>query len=373
MRPRPRGLGPLPGEETLELAHLSDLHVRPGDQQGLELVAKALGRPEVARAGLVVISGDLTDSGSESELASLEGLLASHGLKGRTLLVPGNHDTGSDMYRLLSPADHHRPRRQRAESLLALAKAYMPGAQALGHGGRWPLSLSLHNGRVVVFALDSSGGHQRAPLFSRGRLGREQLAALEKGLKALSPWQAAVLVLHHHPLPMPVGRRPQDIAYLDSVMALGDRRRLVELIRRHNVRLVLHGHRHCCFQQALGRAKVLQAGSPTRGCSLSGRRVLNLVRLGLTSLRARAAAVDFAPPAHLRLLSKVSFQQEEWRAWLGALSWREQAARGRQGPPEAAGWWTQDLWQDLDRSLMGMLERVDGGPWRPGGMSHERA
>jgi 3',5'-cyclic AMP phosphodiesterase CpdA len=329
----------------------------------------------------VVISGDLTDTGSERELDCLERLLRGRGLEGRAVLVPGNHDTGSNMYCLLNPGQRHRPRRQRAERLLALAKAYLPKAQPLGPGGGWPLRLGQAQGRVVLFALDSSGGHGGAPWFSRGRLGRRQLAALQGGLEALEPWQSAVLVLHHHALPMPVGRRPQEIAYLDGVMALGDRARLQELIVSHRVRLVLHGHRHYCFQQMLGRAKVVQAASPAQGCSLSGRRNFNLISLGLKSRRVRVDRVDFAPPAQLRLLSKVSYQQDEWQAWLGALGWARGAAGAQRGLAHGLEghrrWPALDggMGGSLDHALLEMLDRARGqvdGSWRKGGADDER-
>ena len=85
----------------LRLAHLSDLHITEGDRVrmveratpgGNLRVAELLGRTELAEAEVIVITGDITDRGTAASWRCAIDLLDRTGLKGRVVLVPGNHD-----------------------------------------------------------------------------------------------------------------------------------------------------------------------------------------------------------------------------------------------------------------------------------------
>ena len=71
------------------------------------------------------------------------------------------------------------------------------------------------------------------PLMATGRLGRNQLDALERTLAGLSAEQAFRVLLIHHPLRSHARAK-----------RLTDSSQLLALLKRHGVELVLHGHDH---------------------------------------------------------------------------------------------------------------------------------
>jgi 3',5'-cyclic-AMP phosphodiesterase len=191
----------------MRIAHLSDPHVTTGPlaagpAQGLY---QALGRALSLepRPDLVVITGDLTDSGRPEEYAALHAIL-------RPCLVPV----------LLAAGNHDDPEALTAEfggtpflagSTSARYVAELPGA-----------SVVVADSRVA----DSPGG----------TLGPGQLAWIDESLSARPDVPALVCV--HHP-PRPVG-----IPFLDG-MRLADGPALAEVVARHpRVVRVLAGHVH---------------------------------------------------------------------------------------------------------------------------------
>jgi 3',5'-cyclic AMP phosphodiesterase CpdA len=90
-----------PPESGLRLVHLSDLHVTEGDRVRLvERVERGggaalpalLATPEVKKADLVVITGDVTDRGTALSWRRVLEAIDASGIAGKVVLVPGNHD-----------------------------------------------------------------------------------------------------------------------------------------------------------------------------------------------------------------------------------------------------------------------------------------
>ena len=91
---------------------------------------------------------------------------------------------------------------------------------------------------------------------TRGCIGQEQLAELEV-LLAGAESGPRVLVLHHH-----LRRRGR----LDPGMPpLDDASELLDIARRHDVRLILHGHQHTLYRDEDASLPMACAGSTTLG------------------------------------------------------------------------------------------------------------
>lgn len=74
----------------LRFALLADLHVTPGQvaEEHLQAIVDDINRQQV---DLVVVTGDITNTGSNRELDNVKRIL--DGIKGGYLIVPGNHET----------------------------------------------------------------------------------------------------------------------------------------------------------------------------------------------------------------------------------------------------------------------------------------
>jgi 3',5'-cyclic AMP phosphodiesterase CpdA len=220
------------------LAHLSDPHLPPMPVPRLRDLAgkRALGylnwrrnrqhvhRREVLDALVsdmqaqapdqVAVTGDLVNIALEAEFAPAQAWLQSVGTADRVTLVPGNHDA-------YVRATRHR-----------FAEAwgdYLRGDEAAGGGASFP---SLRR-RGPLALISTSSALPTPPLMATGKLGRAQLEALERMLAALAAEGAFRVLLIHHPLRS------------DSrIKRLTDSAELLDLLKRHGVELVLHGHDH---------------------------------------------------------------------------------------------------------------------------------
>ena len=179
----------------------------------LEQAREALRR--AARCDHLVITGDLTEDGTEAQFELLAEILAEAGLPaGRVTLVPGNHDiyTGRDSF-------------QRA-----LAGPLRPYARTSTAGQ--PVEL---DGTVVMPV--STAMPQRF-WFSAGALGHEAARALDALAHEQGERGRTVLVAQHHP---PLGHRNPIWNFIDGMRAP---ERSASLLHRHAHLHVLHGHNH---------------------------------------------------------------------------------------------------------------------------------
>ena len=220
------------------LAHLSDPHLPPLPAPRLRDLAgkRALGylnwkrnRQKVHKRDVldmlvsdlqaqvpdhIAITGDLVNLALEAEFAPSRAWLESVGTPDRVTVIPGNHDA------------YVRATQHRFEETWG---NYLWGDDAPDGGPTFP---SLRR-RGPLALVSISSAVPTPPLMATGRLGRDQLEALERMLAQLAGEQAFRVLLIHHPL------RSQS-----RLKRLTDSSDLLAVIRRHGVELILHGHDH---------------------------------------------------------------------------------------------------------------------------------
>lgn len=176
--------------------------------------------------GTIVVTGDLTHIGLESEFEAAAAWLASLGPASQVALVPGNHDAT-------------------VGASLPLQRRYLADWLAGDDGGgsetAWP-SLRVR-GEVALIGLDSAVA--TAPGLATGRVGAGplgRLPALLADCRARGLFR--VVYLHHCPLPG-VDRRRKCLVNAVAVS---------EAIAGGGAELVLHGHGHRDQRHALATA-----------------------------------------------------------------------------------------------------------------------
>jgi 3',5'-cyclic AMP phosphodiesterase CpdA len=218
------------------IAHLSDPHLPPPSgafglkdvftKRLLSRIAwrrkSQIHRPEVLAALMadvkaanpdhVVISGDLTNFASRTEIAAARGWLESLGDPKDFTVSPGNHD---------------------ALAGSGGAERFATWTPWLGDAGETSFPQVRLRGPVAIFNLCSAV--RTAPHLATGRLGEEQLERLDAALA--DPAYARlfrIVVLHHPPQKGAVAKRK----------ALEDQEALRAILAERGVDLVLHGHAH---------------------------------------------------------------------------------------------------------------------------------
>jgi 3',5'-cyclic AMP phosphodiesterase CpdA len=188
----------------------------------------AVSRLLVERPDLIVISGDISNVGLQSEWqAAIRRLkpLADAGL--RIGVVPGNHD----YYLRQNPGQF--------ESTFA---AWQFADSRVG--GFYPFVLRA--GRVSVLMLNSAV--PTAPLMAWGRIELDQLERARQLTDIeQDQGQTVVAVIHHHPVPAP-HKKVEATRNLRNAWYL--RRFLVDA----NIRVLMHGHNHYLQLTRLGQA-----------------------------------------------------------------------------------------------------------------------
>lgn len=221
---------------AFRLAHLSDPHLPPLPRPRLRELAgkRALGflnwtrnrykyhRREVLDALVtdlkaegpdhIAVTGDVVNLALEAEFKPALSWLESVGPPDRVTVIPGNHDAYARSTRY-----HHSEVWSQYLGGDDPQTAIFPAVRRRG-----PLAL-----------ISLCSAVPTAPLMATGRLGRKQLAALERVLDQLAGEHAFRVLLVHHPL-------RSDSHY----KRLTDSAALLALLKQHGVELILHGHDH---------------------------------------------------------------------------------------------------------------------------------
>jgi 3',5'-cyclic AMP phosphodiesterase CpdA len=212
----------------MKIAHLSDLHFGRHDEN----VAGAL-VPELDRqhADLVVISGDFTQHGTESEFKVARAFIDR--ISSPVFAVPGNHDGPqvNVIARLLKPYALYRQ---------YIANDLEPFAEVDG---------------VALLGLKTPRRFTPDLNWSNGFLDRRQLARLKQRFAAAAPDSIRVVVAHH-PLLYPEG----DGKLVQHTVRHADR--ALKAFASLGVRLVLSGHFHLSYVRIHQQAGSRREGVP---------------------------------------------------------------------------------------------------------------
>jgi 3',5'-cyclic AMP phosphodiesterase CpdA len=240
---------------TSRIAHLSDVHMlerRPGRSRARydlrtqfvsigramdarersRKVTRAFAAAERAGATHFVVSGDLTELGTQVQYEAFAEAVAETGIPAhRITLVPGNHDTYS------------RPDAWR----IALEGPLKPFA-ATSAGVRGGI---VERGDIAFVPLDVTV-HQPVTR-SAGELSETTAAALERTLADTALRNKLVVLVQHHP---PYPHKTGVWQWIDGLMGWA---RMMEILGRFPHVHLLHGHLHYAIDRLLGRARVFGA------------------------------------------------------------------------------------------------------------------
>jgi 3',5'-cyclic AMP phosphodiesterase CpdA len=258
------------------LAHLSDLHFGSGirNERAAAQLSRALLETDVDH---VVVTGDVTHRGRLSELQRFYGIFEPLFARGKITLVPGNHDRlGDDV------------------------------GSGLNSGKR--VDVQIVDGLYLI-RFDSTGPHNRSLVAGHGFIDQNCLDELRDALMQAPAGHLCVLLMHHHPLPLPQENLPEWLLGLfgwpfSLELSLGE-----TLLRQAvgHCDLVLHGHRHIpreiCFARSPRPLHVYNAGSSTELRRFRAFQHLDGKLLGSPTwfdLRQRPLASDARRPLRIR-------------------------------------------------------------------------
>lgn len=202
---------------TRSLAHVSDLHVGKSDRHD-RAVARLCAALVAAGVDHVVLTGDVTHRGKNQELARFRDGFGPLLELGRVSIIPGNHDRMND----------------------DLREALMPGPR---------VQVDRPEGLHLV-KVDSTAPHNKSLLRGHGVLDEADLGEIERQLATVPEGALPVLLVHHHPSPLPgddLFDRLTALVGLDWCTELRAGARLLDRALGRAA-LLLHGHRHAASE-----------------------------------------------------------------------------------------------------------------------------
>jgi 3',5'-cyclic AMP phosphodiesterase CpdA len=188
----------------------------------------------------LVVTGDVTNLALESEYHEALGLLQDVARSIEVTLVPGNHDI------YLPPISRDG---RFAHHFGAFVKSDLPELAVPVAAGSYPL-VKLRGPAAIVGV---SSAVPRPPFIAAGRIGGDQLAALERVLAHPEVTKRVPVILIHHP---PVDPRSRLKRLRDGLTDAASFRQALAPLSRG---LVLFGHLHFRMRCALGSLDAVSA------------------------------------------------------------------------------------------------------------------
>ena len=212
----------------MRMVHLSDLHFGHHDA---DLTATLASELELQKPDLIVISGDFTQRGTESEFRVAREFIDT--LSAPVLAVPGNHDVpqANLWRRFTNPYKFYRQ---------YISDDMEPFVEL---------------GGVALLGLKTPHRIMPGLNWSHGSLGRRQLKRLEERFEQAAP-DALRVIIAHHPLLYPeegLAVKQQRVWRADLAL---------ETFSALGVRLVLSGHFHLSYVRRHEHAGEVGAGAP---------------------------------------------------------------------------------------------------------------
>lgn len=283
---------------TLNILHLSDIHYgiheeksshffqvnEKPDPSGLFDVLKK--DPDCKKVDLVVVSGDLTWSGSKEDYGYVQQFLErlKYHFLCPIIIIPGNHDVARSL-----PADSNQEEFYKAARKFYKEEfaSYFPLIEGRNGGKQRNRFVTVHKtDDYCVVGVNSAAGlnnSQKTPIF----VDPKTLDLIEeKILKSLPETLLRIFVVHHHLFPFAESAWGDtvDLSKMDKADStiVANSAQLQGWLDRHGFHMVLHGHKHL----AHGRAD--QLWRPTDN---SGARTMFVVGAGSAGVKSHERGV----------------------------------------------------------------------------------
>jgi len=264
-------------ESPYKIAHLSDLHLTPDDndpRSGVNIFGRLKGMNEnfrlllkqnnIQKADSIIITGDITDRGDFKSWKVFWDAVGAAKLKRKVITIPGNHDLCC-----LGLRGGFRKNNIRKD----IRKA-VNGLEYCNQPTDFPWAKKIED-RIVLIGVDSNNaGNYHIIDNAYGRIGYAQFLKLGELLRKYRDTPIKIVCLHHSPnlcRPETAKKRGRvkykTLDYLTTQMDQKDRQFLRVLCASHRVRLILHGHLHQADEQKVGGVRIIGAPSSTQPIS----------------------------------------------------------------------------------------------------------
>jgi 3',5'-cyclic AMP phosphodiesterase CpdA len=256
----------------MRIAHLADLHVwskyRP---HSLDKVRRLIEAALDEGADHVVITGDLTHDADRDDFQGLRNLFHQYGLLNpeKLTIVIGNHDIFGGVH-FFEEAFHFPNRCQNTDYLKKVIefKEYFRETYEECYfpllGRTYPFGK--HIGDTLFIGMNSIANYSKVNnLFaSKGKIYKKQRIGLEMILRKYRHAPKKIVLMHHH-FNKNKHKHEEKIRGLiqnieNEAGKLRKKKKLLDIFKKHGVKLVLHGHLHESVSYQINNIHFVNAG-----------------------------------------------------------------------------------------------------------------
>jgi 3',5'-cyclic AMP phosphodiesterase CpdA len=269
----------------MKVAHISDLHLNTlFTDSNLNKIKTLLNYIMFQEPDHLVISGDLTDNADETDMILLKKLLKKYDLLDGTkcTIVPGNHDIygGPQKAEDLFSFPEKCKKTNYTEKLQLFNNIFsstFDNCVYTSENNLYPFLKLIRNTLIIGLNSNAEYSSLKNPFASNGEISISQFNELNRLLTEYRNLAAnTIIIIHHHF--NKIKSLPNSIAGLwhnieKQTMKLKKKKRLLDLFRKHNVNLVLHGHTHRSDEYFRKGIRFLNSGASIRGSSDKSLRV----------------------------------------------------------------------------------------------------
>lgn len=256
------------------IVHLSDLHLTNSDRAtrsepkllgqltGMNVAFRKIVQTEIVQdSDLILVTGDVTDTGDIGTWLVFWDAINSAGLSKKVLVVPGNHDVCSLGLGLRWP-NAEAAKKDMQKAVNGLKKGNQPI--------RFPWVRN-PDPRVAIFGFNSNNiGNFSVITNARGYLDDAQLRLLDKKLEANKKYPVKIVALHHSPnIPenkTAKRRGTQTVSGIDRFaleIPADQRRKFRSLCKKHKA-IIIHGHVHAARDRRVNGVRIIGSNATTQ-------------------------------------------------------------------------------------------------------------
>jgi predicted phosphodiesterase len=237
--------------KNLDILHISDLHLGAVDSLNIREFWAQVEEKFSSKNTLAIISGDIVDSpGAQSCSLKLDFLQRLNKLANNRVIVLGNHDV-------------------KTKGIVNSLRSIFCLQASIGMLGEHDTAIKRYdNFKIVIIPIYSC----EAGKFARGYISDEQLQKISTDLDNIENIHdyTIIVTLHHHvcKISYPDWYKKEWHErlfgkYHDKAMLLQNSNKFLEWCKEHDVKIILHGHKHIPFIQQSDNLWIIGAGSAT--------------------------------------------------------------------------------------------------------------
>lgn len=257
----------------MKIAHISDLHIcTSGRHTNIKKTERLLEYLLLNSFDHIVITGDITDNASRTDLRAARKLFKKYELlsSDKLTLIPGNHD----IYGGIDRAEDilHFPSRcrrtdykKKVEDFFDIFSEAFDKINTLSNSSRFPFAKELEDAVLIGINTNDRYSKLKNPFAANGRVQKDEFRGLRKMLAKLKDsGKPLILLSHHHFYKKPMTCSAPSALWNKieiQTMKLRGRKKLIKLLHNEGIRLVLHGHMHETADYLKKGIRFLNAGN----------------------------------------------------------------------------------------------------------------